>query len=105
QERDLTAVEPGNQREIRRTQREYIDIWVRALQKLHPEETIDHLLIRAHALFGLINSTGHSIRGLTKPQQADDSLAYVKHMLPQMAMAALHAATVHNRPDHQAKRH
>lgn len=92
QDRDLSAVAPSTQHEIRRTQREYIDIWVRAMQEVHPTETDDQRLIRAHALFGLINSTGHSFRGLAKRKQTGTFLSYLKKMLPQMAMEAIHAA-------------
>lgn len=92
QDRDLASVEDGKQREIRRTQREYIDIWVRAMRDVHPTESDDQRLIRAHALFGLINSTGHSFRGLAKRKQTGSFLAYLKKMLPQMAMEAIYAA-------------
>ncbi len=92
QDRDLAAVEARQQREIRRTQREYIDIWVRAMRDIHPSETTEQRLVRAHALFGLINSTGHSFRGLAKRQQTGNFLAYLKKMLPQMAMESIYAA-------------
>lgn len=92
QDRDLAAVEDSKQREIRRTQREYIDIWVRAMHHVHPTETTDQRLIRAHAIFGLINSTGHSFRGLAKRKQTGNFLTYVKHLLPRMAMDAIYAA-------------
>lgn len=92
QDRDLAAVATEKQHEIRRTQREYIDIWVRAMESIHPEETRDQRLIRAHALFGLINSTGHSFRGLARRKQTGQFVAYLKTMLPQMAMEAIHAA-------------
>lgn len=92
QDRDLAVVEERQQREIRRTQREYIDIWVRAMGDVHPEETAEQRLVRAHALFGLINSTGHSFRGLAKRQQTGNFLAYLKRMLPQMAMESIYAA-------------
>lgn len=92
QDRDLAAVEKRQQREIRRTQREYIDIWVRAMRDVHPEETAGQRLVRAHALFGLMNSTGHSFRGLAKRQQTGNFLAYLKKMLPQMAMESIYAA-------------
>lgn len=92
QDRDLAVVEERQQREIRRTQREYIDIWVRAMGDAHPEETAEQRLVRAHALFGLINSTGHSFRGLAKRQQTGNFLAYLKRMLPQMAMESIYAA-------------
>lgn len=92
QDRDLAAVEQRQQREIRRTQREYIDIWVRTMHAVHPGETDAQRLVRAHALFGLINSTGHSFRGLAKRQQTGNFLSYLKTMLPQMAMEAIYAA-------------
>jgi len=92
QDRDLAAVEDRHQREIRRTQREFIDIWVRAIQEIHPQETADQRLVRAHALFGLINSTGHSFRGLAKRKQTGNFLLYLKKMLLQMAMDAIYAA-------------
>ncbi|NWN89088.1 MAG: TetR/AcrR family transcriptional regulator [Micrococcaceae bacterium] len=92
QDRDLAAVEETTQREIRRTQREYIEIWVRTMQAVHPQESDDQRLVRAHALFGLINSTGHSFRGLAKRKQTGNFLSYLKKMLPQMAIDAIYAA-------------
>ena len=62
------------------------------MESIHPEETRDQRLIRAHALFGLINSTGHSFRGLARRKQTGQFVAYLKTMLPQMAMEAIHAA-------------
>lgn len=92
QDRDLASVEDHMQRDIRRTQRKFIDIWIRALQQIHPEETIDQLTVRAHAVFGLINSTGHSFRGLAKRKQTGSFQDYLRRMLPEMAMQALYAA-------------
>lgn len=92
QDRDLAAVEERKRNEIRRTQREYIDIWVRTMESVHPDETDAQRLVRAHALFGLINSTGHSFRGLAKRQQTGNFLSYLKKMLPQMALEAIYAA-------------
>lgn len=92
QDRDLAAVATDKQREIRQTQRQYINIWVRAMEAIHPDETWDQRLLRAHALFGLINSTGHSFRGLARRKQTGHFVAYLKKMLPQMAMEAIYAA-------------
>src|SRR5699024_11604655 len=50
QDRDLSAVEPRRQRQIRRTQREYSDIWIRAIQRAHPDDNDEQRLIRAIAL-------------------------------------------------------
>ena len=92
QDRDLSSVEEAMQRDIRRMQREFIDIWIRAMQQIHPQETTDQLVVRAHAVFGLINSTGHSFRSLAKRKQTDNFLSYLRYMLPEMAMQALYAA-------------
>lgn len=92
QDRDLSSVEEAMQRDIRRMQREFIDIWIRAMQQIHPHETTDQLVVRAHSVFGLINSTGHSFRSLAKRKQTDNFLSYLRHMLPEMAMQALYAA-------------
>ncbi len=92
QDRDLASVDDRMQRDIRRTQREFIDIWIRAMQQIHPHETTDQLIVRAHAVFGLINSTGHSFRGLAKRKQTGSFLSYLMKMLPEMAMKALYAA-------------
>ena len=92
QDRDLASVEERMQRDIRRTQREFIDIWIRAMRQIHSNETTDQLTVRAHAVFGLINSTGHSFRGLAKRKQTGSFLSYLKQMLPEMAMKALYAA-------------
>lgn len=92
QDRDLASVDDRMQRDIRRTQREFIAIWIRTMQQIHPHETTDQLTVRAHAVFGLINSTGHSFRGLAKRKQTGNFLAYLKKMLPEMAMKALYAS-------------
>jgi len=92
QDRDLAAVEETRQREIRRTQRAYIDIWVQTLAEVHPQENDDQRVVRAQAVFGLINSTGHSFQGLAKRKQTVSFLTYLKKMLPQMALEALCAA-------------
>ena len=62
------------------------------MQQIHPQETTDQLVVRAHAVFGLINSTGHSFRSLAKRKQTDNFLSYLRYMLPEMAMQALYAA-------------
>src|SRR5699024_3905660 len=92
QDRELAAFEPRRQRQIRRTQREYNDIWIRGIQPVHPDETDEKLLVRAHALFGLIYSTGHSFRVLAKRPQTSSFQMYLKQRLPQMAFEAIYAA-------------
>ena len=41
---------------LRRTQREYADVWVRALRAVHPALSADAARAAVHAAFGLVNS-------------------------------------------------
>ncbi|WP_081511943.1 SACE_7040 family transcriptional regulator [Nocardia donostiensis] len=79
QDRDLDNVPPEARREIRRTQRRYVEIWVRVLRELRPELAEDSARVQAHAAFGLLNSTPYSAGpiGRTRP------------ILRRMALAAL----------------
>ncbi|WP_227997094.1 SACE_7040 family transcriptional regulator [Nocardia australiensis] len=60
QDRDLDNVPVGARRELRRAQRQYVEIWVAVLRRLHPDLPEDAARVQAHAAFGLINSTPHS---------------------------------------------
>lgn len=60
-ERDFGSLEESDARSVRRLQRRYVEIWVEVLQALH-EEPIDISRTKAHAVFGLLNSTPR-IRG------------------------------------------
>ena len=60
QDRDLGSLKPNDSRHVRRLQREYVELWVSVLQKLDSTLTLDLARVRAHAAFGLLNSTSHS---------------------------------------------
>ena len=55
------------------------------LAEAHPDAAERELRVRAHACFGLINSTPHSVRGL---RDAPDE-ATVRALLESMALAAI----------------
>lgn len=85
QDRDLENLSDEDRHTVRRLQREYVEIWVSVLTQLHPDVTDGDLRIRAHAAFGLVNSTSHSVRGLRPaPKDAD-----VRGILTRMALASL----------------
>ena len=85
QDRDLQSLGDDDRHTVRRLQREYVELWVAALARLHPDASPDDLRVRAHAAFGLINSTPHSVRGLQPaPKDAD-----VRGILTAMALASL----------------
>ena len=55
-DRDLASLSPADQRSVRRLQRSYVELWV---DQLVPPLTRDQARLRAHAVFGLLNSTPH----------------------------------------------
>jgi hypothetical protein len=56
---------------VRRLQRRYVEVWVGVLARVHPEDDAPTCRARAHAVFGLINSTPHSAGRLGRPAMAD----------------------------------
>lgn len=87
QDRDLASLSEEDRRTVRRLQREYVEVWVGILSQVLPDRGEDDLRVRAHACFGLINSTPHSVRG----QRTDDAPGDVRSLLQAMARAALTA--------------
>jgi AcrR family transcriptional regulator len=70
QDRDLGSLTTGDAAQVRRLQRRYVEIWVGVLALLHPEADALTCRARAHAVFGLINSTPHSAGRLGRPVMA-----------------------------------
>ncbi len=85
QDRDLSALPDADRHSVRRLQRQYVELWVGVLGELHPQRTAADLRVRAHAAFGLINSTPDSVRALrdAPPDSA------VRAILEEQARAAL----------------
>ena len=81
QDRDLENLPTPARRQVRRSQRQYVEVWVQVLQQTDPKLTESDARIKAHATFGLINSTPHSANP-TSPAQT-------RTILRQMAIAAL----------------
>ncbi|SDN80577.1 transcriptional regulator, TetR family [Cryobacterium flavum] len=81
QDRDLDSLAEADRHRVRLLQREYVELWVEVLGRVHPSNDEALLRIRAHATFGLLNSTPHSARASSK--------AAVRALLEEMALAAL----------------
>lgn len=87
QDRDLDNCEERDRHRVRSLQRAYVELWVQVLHDMHPSRPLPDLRVRAHAVFGLINSTPHSVQGLRgAPPEAE-----VRAVLEQLARAALTA--------------
>jgi AcrR family transcriptional regulator len=82
QGQDLGNLADDDRHAVRALQRTYVELWVEVLARLHPNVDTASLRIRAHAAFGLINSTPHSAR-------TTDTRA----ILEQMALAGLASVT------------
>ena len=80
--RDLASLADADRRTVRRLQRRYVELWVRAIRSAVGGDE-SHARSAAHAVFGLINSTPHSAR-LGPTQMAD--------LLQAMAIGALRAS-------------
>ncbi|MGX5770028.1 SACE_7040 family transcriptional regulator [Microbacterium trichothecenolyticum] len=87
QDRDLASLSDDDRHTVRRLQREYVEVWIGILSAVHPERDEDDLRVRAHACFGLINSTPHTVRASrSRPGERD-----VRCILRTMARACLTA--------------
>jgi AcrR family transcriptional regulator len=87
QDRDLASLSDEDRHTVRRLQREYVEVWIGILSTVHPERDEDDLRVRAHACFGLINSTPHTVRASrSRPGERD-----VRGILRTMAHASLTA--------------
>lgn len=84
QDRDLANLPVEARRRVRLLQRTYVEIWVEALQRVHPRLPVESARIAAHGAFGLLNSTPHSAPGI----DAEHAPA-VAAVLRRMALAAL----------------
>ena len=65
QDRDLERLGFPDQHRVRSLQRSYVGLWVGVLARLDPDAEAASLHVKAHATFGLINSTPHSGRSAT----------------------------------------
>jgi AcrR family transcriptional regulator len=85
QDRDLGSLPDDDAAEVRRLQRRYVEVWVTVLARVHPTADAAGCRARAHAVFGLINSTPHSAGRMPRNAMAQ--------LLGGMAEAAARAAT------------
>lgn len=85
QDRDFSNLSEQDQSAVRTLQRSYVEVWVDVLAKVHPGLDAAELRMRAHATFGLINSTPHSVRSHGRRITAGAA----RPLLERMALAAL----------------
>lgn len=93
QDRDLPNLPAPAQRQVRRAQRRYVETWVGVLREVTPRLDEDRARVMAHAAFGLLNSTPHSVSSAGREQS--------RAVLRAMTVAALsvNTSTGGRRPD------
>lgn len=85
QDRDLNNLPPSAKRQVRRAQRQYVEIWVNALCRVNGSLAEDEARVMVHAAFGLLNSTPHSAKaGAAKAAEVNS-----RTVLKAMTVAAL----------------
>src|ERR1700742_1613468 len=62
QDRDLAHLPTAAERQVRRAQRQYVEVWVGVLREINPELAEPDARLTAHAVFALLNSTPHSMK-------------------------------------------
>lgn len=87
QDQDFSNLDDDDEAEVRALQRSYVELWVDVLAGVHPDTDPAELRMRAHATFGLINSTPHSVRNHGRRM----ALKRARPLLESMALAALTA--------------
>lgn len=90
QDQDFSNLADEDQAEVRALQRNYVELWVEVLAGLHAGTEAAELRMRAHATFGLINSTPHSVRSHGRRI----AVKRARPLLQSMALAALMAPAV-----------
>ncbi len=83
QDLDLAHLPAAAERQVRRAQRQYVEVWVSVLREREPGLAEADARLMAHAVFGLLNSTPHSL----KP--SDGRAARSRAVLRAMTLAAL----------------
>ncbi len=102
QDRDLAHLPESAKRQVRKAQRQYVEIWVRVLRELDATLEESDARVMAHAAFGLLNSTPHSVRRSPRysvqtgvePVMRKPDVGTSRHVLRAMTVAALRRSSV-----------
>jgi hypothetical protein len=85
QDRDLAHLPDRAKRQVRKAQRQYVEIWVDLICELDGTDEADARLM-AHAAFGLMNSTPYALKAYGVK---NIELSRSRQLLREMTVAAL----------------
>jgi AcrR family transcriptional regulator len=89
QDRDLGHLPASAKRQVRRAQRQYVEIWVEVLRQSNDGLSESDARLMAHAVFGLLNSTPHSLKSVDSKTASQTGPASARTVLRAMTVAAL----------------
>ncbi|OBG29745.1 TetR/AcrR family transcriptional regulator [Mycobacterium sp. E3198] len=91
QDRDLAHLPESAEKQVRKAQRQYVEVWVGVLRELNPKLAEADARLTAHAIFGLLNSTPHSMKPLDGSRAKPAGAARSRAVMRAMTVAALEA--------------
>src|SRR6476659_254682 len=92
QDRDLEYLPEPAKRQVRKAQRQYVEIWVDVLLRLNRASDDVGARLMAHAVFGLLNSPPHGVRQGTAKSAGQGTVSGSRAILRKMTIAALSSA-------------
>jgi AcrR family transcriptional regulator len=91
QDRDLEHLPGTAEKQVRKAQRQYVEVWVGVLRELNPDLAEADARLAAHAVFGLLNSTPHSMKAPDNSRSKPGRVVRSRAVLRAMTVAALAA--------------
>ncbi|OBG97634.1 TetR family transcriptional regulator [Mycobacterium sp. E3251] len=91
QDRDLAHLPKAAEKQVRKAQRQYVEVWVGVLRELNPDLAEADARLTAHAVFGLLNSTPHSMKSPDASRGKPARFARSRAVMRAMTVAALAA--------------
>jgi AcrR family transcriptional regulator len=85
-DRELDRLRESDRKQVRKLQRQYVELWVDAVRAIYPELTSLEARVAVHTVFGLLNSTPHLSGSSALPDR--DTTAALLHRLARGALAA-----------------
>ncbi|MCR8574376.1 TetR/AcrR family transcriptional regulator [Streptomyces sp. Isolate_219] len=86
-DRELDRLREADRKRVRQLQRQYVELWVEVVRRVHPGPSEDRARAAVHAVFGLLNSTPHLGRPGALPGRTE--MAELLHRLALGAFGAV----------------
>ncbi|PJM94728.1 SACE_7040 family transcriptional regulator [Streptomyces sp. CB01373] len=86
-DRELDRLRDSDRKLVRQLQRQYVELWVEVVRRVHPDLGVPAARSAVHSVFGLLNSTPHLGRAGVLPGRGDTA-----ELLHRMARGAFASA-------------